>query len=183
MENSEFWERVAERRARNAARPWWQKVLIGLVPVVLVAACYANFRAGDDHGTVEPAAVRSACGYVDLSAVSGLFDAPDASFDEAEPQRLGAATVYSCVITSPAGLRLRLDLGVQQGTVNDTALVAMALTNQKVYTTEGSDGVLTAAKRSGKMMYTVTIIGSASGPAPLPEDKLGTLSTLVTNRL
>ncbi|MEV4515793.1 hypothetical protein AB0K00_43420 [Dactylosporangium sp. NPDC049525] len=178
-----FWERVAQRRARSAARPRWQKLLIALAPPVLVLACYANFRAGDTPATPEPATARSACGYVDPAAISALFDAPGPALEEAAPQRSTAVTVHSCLITAPAGLRLRLDLAVRQGAVNDDALLAMALTNQTVYSVEGTDGVLTAAKRSGNRTYVVTLTGSAAGPVPLPQDKLTTLSTLITDDL
>ncbi|GAB3828215.1 hypothetical protein GCM10027610_012710 [Dactylosporangium cerinum] len=178
-----FWERVAQRRARSAARPRWQKVLIALAPPVLVLACYANFRAGATPAAQKPAAVQSACGYVEPSAVSALFDAPDASLGETPPQRQAATTVHTCVITAPSGLRLQLDLAVRQGAVNDDALLAMALTHQTVYQAEGVDGVLTAAKRSGNVTYVVTLTGSTAGTTPLPEDKLITLSDLVTGNL
>jgi hypothetical protein len=182
-----FWERVAQRRARNAARPWWQKLLIALVPVVLGLACVANFRAGDTPAA-KPAA-RSACGYLDPSAVAAALGTPGAALREAPAQRDAAMTVYSCLVTAPAGLRLRLDLAVRQGAVHDEALLAMALTHQAVYSTEGTDGVLTAAKRSGNFTYVVTLTGSAAAgeaspaPVPLAEDELTTLAALVTRKL
>jgi hypothetical protein len=178
-----FWERVAQRRARNAARPWWQKLLITLVPVTLGLACAANFRAGDNPAKREQAAAQSACGTVDPSAVSVLFDAPGAALQEAPPQRSTAMTVHSCAVTAPGGLRLQIDLAVRRGAVHDDALLAMALSHQTVYSVEGTDGVLTAAKRSGDLTYLVTLTGSADGPAPLPQDQLTALAALVTDEL
>ncbi|MGI5240421.1 hypothetical protein [Dactylosporangium sp. CA-139066] len=181
-----FSERLAARRARNAARPWWQKLLIVLVPCVLGIACYANLHVDDNApSSSKPAAVHSACGYVDEHGLAALFGSPAPALVEQPRVQTGSVTTYSCLMQSDPAMRLRLDLGVHQGTVGPAdPLLLMALSNQVEYSVDGTDGVLSAAKRSSGTLYSVRLSGSSGTPAvPLTQERLQTLATPIIGKL
>ncbi|MFG2044546.1 hypothetical protein [Dactylosporangium sp. NPDC048998] len=181
-----FSERLAAQRERNAARPRWQKLLIVLVPFVLGVACYANLRVDDNaSSSPKPAAVHSACGYVDERGLAALFDAPAPTLVEQPRVQTGGVTMYSCLIQSDPALRLRLDLGVHRGTVGPhDPLLVMALGNLVEYSVDGTDGVLSAAKRSNGTMYSIRLSGSSGTPAePLTQERLQALAMSITSKL
>lgn len=184
-----FRDRAKAQLARAQARPSWQKRLVALIPVVIFVAVHAAAHAvvhaedGVSSAPPKPAAVRSACGYIDRELISTLFAAPDPTLTE-DSRQLGIGfTRYICLVTTEAKVSLRLDLDAYAGTPapgND--LLALALTHETSYSVEGTDGVLVAAKRSVAILYAVTLTGS-SGAGPAPEDKLVQLAFSVTSAL
>ncbi|MET7393814.1 hypothetical protein ABZS66_10010 [Dactylosporangium sp. NPDC005572] len=181
-----FSERLAAQRERNAARPGWQRLLVVLVPLVLGVACYANLRVDDNASpSSKPAAVRSACSYVDARGLVALFGSPAPALVEQPRVQTDSVTTYSCLMQSEPALRLRLDLGVHQGSFGPVdPLIVMALSNQVEYSVDGTDGVLRAAKRSTGTLYSISLSGSSGAPAvPLTQERLQALATSITGKL
>ncbi|MEV4137290.1 hypothetical protein AB0J72_34585 [Dactylosporangium sp. NPDC049742] len=180
-------ERVAAARERRKARPAWQKVLITVAAVVLGFACSYNLSVDDNAARpAKPAAeVRDACGHVDGRALATLFETPLPAVTERPRVEVGGVVTYSCLVESDPGLRLRLDLSVQHGRARtDDPLFLMSLANQSMYSVDGTDGVLTAAKRQNGSLFGITLTGSSGAPpVPLTEERLRAVAAAVGDTL
>ncbi|WP_344498967.1 hypothetical protein [Dactylosporangium maewongense] len=180
-------ERIAAARERRRARPTWQKVLFTVAAVVLGFACSYNLSVDDNAARPsKPAAeVRDACGHVDGQALATLFETPLPAVTERPRAEAGGVVTYSCLVESDPGLRLRLDLSVQHGRARaDDPLLLMSVTKQTVYSVDGTDGVLTAAKQSNGTLFGFTLTGSSGAPpVPLTEERLRAVAAAVGDTL